>query len=195
MARSYSVVPKEQPDDTTDAEVLRRVLKSQYHAALAMLHESLERCPDDVWIRTDHVNAFWQVAYHTLFFAHLYLQPNEAAFKPWEHHQSQVQHEDGLAGTHDPTSTLPLIPQPYSRAEVLAYWNVCDGLVDDAVDSLNLNDSSSGFSWYKVSKLEHQIISIRHIQHHTAQLADRLRSAADVGIKWVGHRTPTEPAE
>src|SRR4030095_11178755 len=116
----------------------------------------------------------------------MYLQPNQAAFNPWKHHQSAVQHEDGLTGTADPESTLPLIPSPYTSAEVLEYWIVCDAMVDEAVDKLNLQDPFSGFSWYKVPKFEHQIINLRHLQHHTAQLADRLRSAADVGIKWVG---------
>jgi hypothetical protein len=179
---------KEPTTNVPNAEVLRPVLKSQYHAALAMLRETLEHCTDEIWFSSGHKNSFWQIAYHTLFFAHLYLQPNEAAFRAWEHHQSEAQHEDGLSGPADPNSTLPVIPAPYSRAEVLAYWNICDELVDEAVDALNLNDPSSGFSWYKVSKLEHQIISIRHIQHHTAQLADRLRSSANVGIKWVGPR-------
>jgi hypothetical protein len=168
-----------------DIETLRAVLKNQYHASLAMLGETVERCPAETWSSGEHLNSFWQVAYHTLYFAHLYLQPNEAAFRPWKHHQSNAQHEDGIPGPPDPNSTLPLIPEPYTRDEVLAYWHICDEMVDDAVDALNLLDSSSGFSWYKVSKFEHQLISLRHIQHHTAQLADRLRSAADVGIKWV----------
>jgi hypothetical protein len=188
LSKSNSVTSKEPPFDILDIQALRSVIKSQYHAALAMLRESLEQCPAGVWSRSGHVNSFWQIAYHTLFFAHLYLQPNEAAFEPWEHHQAEVQHEDGLAGPVDPESTLPLIPEPYTRAEVLTYWKVCNDLVDGAVDAMNLNEPSSGFSWYKVSKFEHQIINIRHIQHHTAQLADRLRSAADVGIRWVGTR-------
>ena len=186
---------KEPAVDITNTETLRSVLKSQYHAALAMLGETLKRCPDDVWFSTEHLNSFWQVAYHTLFFAHLYLQPNEGAFRPWEHHQAQVQHEDGLAGPADPDSTLPLIPEPYTRAEVLTYWKFCDELVDGAVDALNLHDPLSGFSWYKVGKFEHQIINIRHIQHHTAQLADRLRSQADIGIKWVGSRPSGHPRD
>lgn len=179
-----------QPQTATvnfDIETLRSVLKSQYHAALAMLRETLDRCPDDVWTSTDHTNAFWQIAYHTLYFTHLYLQPNEAAFRPWEH-QQPAQHEDGIPGPPDPESTLPLIPAPYEKSEVLEYWNICYAMVDEAVDALDLNNPTSGFSWYKVSKLEHQFISIRHVQHHTAQLADRLRAAADVGIKWVGSR-------
>jgi hypothetical protein len=171
--------------DVIDAEMVRSILKSQYHAALAMLHETLDRCPADLWSSTGHLNSFWQIAYHTLYFTHLYVQPNEAAFQPWEH-QQPAQYEDGIAGPPNPDSTLPLIPSLYTREEVLAYWKVCDDMIDNAVDALNLQDPSSGFSWYKVSKFEHQIISIRHIQHHTAQLADRLRAAADVGIKWVG---------
>ena len=176
------------------AETLRSILKSQYHASLAMLRETLERCPDDVWSNDEHKNSFWQIAYHTLFIGHLYLQPNQAAFRPWERHQADAQHQDGIAGPADPDSTLPLIPEPYTRAQVLEYSEVCDRLVDDAVDALDLHDPESGFSWYKVSKLEHQFIAIRHIQHHTAQLADRLRSGADIGISWVGDRNPESQA-
>jgi hypothetical protein len=172
--------------DTTEA--LRSVLKSQYHAALAMLGETIERCPDDIWASSDHLNAFWQVAYHTLFFTHLYIQPNEAAFRPWEQHQSDVQCPDCIPGPADPDSNLPLIPEPYTREQVMAYWRFCDGMVDDAVDALDLLSAESGFSWYPIPKLEHQIVNIRHIQHGAAQLADRLRSAADIGIKWAGAR-------
>lgn len=165
---------------------LKSVLKSQYHASLAMLGEAIQRCPDHVWLGTEHRNQFWQIAYHTLFFTHLYLQPDEAAFLPWEHHQGRVQHPDGIAGPADPNSSLPLIPNPYTKAQVLEYWNFCNQMVDGAVDRLNLDSPQSGFHWYRMSKLEHQFVNIRHTQHHAAQLADRLRSAANVGIKWVG---------
>jgi hypothetical protein len=173
-------------------EALRTILKSQYHATLTMLRETIQRCPDDVWFSTEHVNAFWQIAYHALFFAHLYLQPNEAAFRSWEHHQADVQNPDGIGGPPDPNSTRPLIPEPYTKAEVLAYWSVCDQMVDSAVDALDLQSPDSGFHWYKVPKLEHQIVNIRHIEHHMAQLADRLRSSSGIGIQWVGARRGTK---
>ena len=168
---------------TTDA--FKPVLKSQYHACLAMLGEAIQRCPDDVWLATDHKNAFWQIAYHTLFFAHAYLQPSKEAFRPWVHQQSEVQYEDGLPGPPDPNSALPLIPKPYTKAQVLEYWKFCDEMVDTAVDKLDLENPQSGFPRYKMSKLEHQLVNLRHVQHHAAQLADRLRSATDIGIKWV----------
>src|SRR6478672_4436980 len=153
----------------TDA-MFRSVLKSQYHASLAMLREAIERCPADEWSNTNHKNAFWQLAYHTLFYTHLYLQRDEAAFQRWAHHRGG---DDGIAGA------------PYSQAQVLEYWSFCDGIVDAAVDGLDLDSAESGFRWYRMSKLEHQFVNIRHIQHHGAQLIDRVRSAADIGIRWV----------
>jgi hypothetical protein len=164
---------------------LRSALKSQYHAGLAMLRDAIERCPDDVWLATEHRNAFWKVAYHTLFFTHLYLQPKAEAFRPWEGHQGGVQHEDGIGGAADPKSALPLIPDPYTKAQVLAYRDVVERMVDGAVDALDLSSSESGFYWYRMSKLEHQLVNLRHLQHHTAQLADRLRASNDIGIAWV----------
>ena len=180
--------------ETTPSEIeqytatLRGVLKSQYHATLAMLRETIENCPEELWFDKRPENAYWQVAYHTLFFADLYLQPNEAAHRPWRGHQANVQHPDGIPGRVDPESKLPLIPNPYTKAEVLAYWSICDQMVDRSVDALDLHSPDSGFSWYKVSKLEHQVVNIRHIAHHMAQLADRLRAATGAGTKWVGAR-------
>jgi DinB superfamily len=150
---------------------LRAVLKNQYHAALAMLREAVERCPAEEWSDTGHKNAFWQLAYHTLFFAHLYLQQNEASFRRWH---GQHGGDDGISA------------DPYTQEQVLDYLDTCDAMVDSAVDVLDLDSLESGFAWYSMSKLEHQLVNIRHIQHHAAQLADRLRSAADIGIRWVG---------
>ncbi len=169
-------------------ETLRATLKSQYHAALAMLRQAIELCPAEAWSSGEHVNAPWQVAYHTLFFAHLYIQPNEADFRAWEHHQAEVQYPDGIPGPADPDSPLPLAPDPYTKAQVSAYWTFCDQMVDDAVDAIDVLSPTSGFSWYKLSKLEHQIINIRHIQHGAAQIADRVRALANVGVDWVGAR-------
>jgi hypothetical protein len=86
----------------------------------------------------------------------------------------------------------------YAQADVLAYWHICESLVDDAVDALDLTARRSGFSWYKIPKMEHQIVNIRHIQYHEAQLADRLRAATGVGVGWADARRKSmrgEPGE
>ena len=167
---------------------LKRVLKSQYLASLAMFRDAVERCPEDLWFDQRPTNAFWQVAYHTIFFAHFYLQPTAEAFEPWERHQAGVQNEDGIAGPPDAGSSLPLIPKPYTRQDVLDYCEFVERTLGAAVDRLDLRSSESGFSWYPVSKLEHQFVNVRHIQHHTAQLADRLRAATNQGVQWVRAR-------
>ena len=101
-----SAVKTGEPIAVTSMQNFRSALKSQYHAALAMLREAIERCPDEEWLSRDHKNAFWQVAYHVLFFTHLYLQPNEAAFVLWSQHRGA---DDGTTG------------EPYSKAQVLEY--------------------------------------------------------------------------
>ena len=158
---------------------IQAVLKSQYRASLAMLLGAIEACPDDLWTSDRYVNPFWHVAYHTLFFTHLYLQPTEADFVPWSH-QRPGYHRLGPAAA----AAGPLTP--YTADEVRAYWRECQAMVDAAVDRLDLAAPESGFSWYPISKLEHQLVSIRHIQHHSGQLSDRLRQSIGHGVAWVG---------
>src|SRR5947207_15340013 len=65
-------------------EIMRPVLKSQYHASLAMLRDTIERCPDALWTSGDYLNPFWRIAYHALYYTHFYLQPNADSFRPWD---------------------------------------------------------------------------------------------------------------
>jgi hypothetical protein len=158
---------------------LETILKSQYHASLEMLREVIDVCPAELWTDDRYVNRYWQVAYHTIFYTHLYLQPSEADFVPWEYHRPGYNRFDGVPGA---TASLG----PYSMEELRAYCRRCDAMVDSAVDRLDLAAPESGFSWYHMPKLEHQLVNLRHIQHHAGQLADRLRQAADRGVRWVG---------
>lgn len=164
---------------------LKLALKGQYHAALDMLKQTIEKCPDAMWNAGDQNIPFWQVVYHTLYFTHLYLQQKEADFVPWAEHREDY---------HDlpwPAESGSRVDDPYSKSQLLAYWQICDERVDSAVDQLNLEASESGFSWHKgFPKLDHQLMNLRHIQHHTAILSARLRAksgdAAD--IAWVRFR-------
>ena len=176
---------------STDAgPSLRTMLKSQYHAALAMLRQAIERCPESLWNDPKHLNPCWQVAYHVLFFAHAYSGQGKTSFVPWSEHQAECQYPDGIPGPNDPASPLPLVAKPYTKAQVLAYWTFCDDRIDGAVDAMDLASPESGFPSYPIPKFEHQLVNLRHIQHHTAQLACRLRDGLGVGIDWAGARRP-----
>ena len=63
--------PGSNVESTRTSEALRSALKSQYHAALAMLREAIEKCPDELWASDEYTNRFWRIAYHTLYFTHL----------------------------------------------------------------------------------------------------------------------------
>jgi hypothetical protein len=158
-------------------------LKNQYHAALAMLRQAVEHYPADLWLDATHTLPAWHVAYHTLFYTHLYLSANEQAFQPWRHHRPEYQF---LTRLPFPPHRPPNINDPYTQPQILDYWQCCDETVDTAIDQLDLAAPDSGFPWYPVPKLEHQIINIRHLQHHTAILSSRLRQATNTDLPWVG---------
>jgi hypothetical protein len=160
--------------------LLRKALASQYHAALAMLRQVIQQCPHDLWAQGNP--PFWQVAYHTAFFTHIYLQPNEAAFRPWKHHREEYQF---LGSVPWPPHRAPRIGEPYTQSQVLDYVIQCEAMVDSAIDALDLAARDAGFWWYKMSKVEHQIMNVRHIQHHTTHLIARVRAATGETIEWI----------
>ena len=158
-------------------------LKSQYHAALAMLGQVIRQCPEDLWHSEVDGDPFWQVVYHALFYGHLYLMPDEASFQTWEHHREEYQFLEALPWPpHDP----PKLGEPYTKEQTLDYWEIVDGLVDATLAKVDLSAEKCGFGWYDMPKLEHEILSIRHLQHHTSRLGGFLRLGTGKGVDWVG---------
>jgi hypothetical protein len=141
-----------------------------------MLRQAIELCPDDLWDKGTPPRQFWRLSYHTLFFTHLYLEVSADAFKPWEKHRDEVEGDE----EHE-----KLDATQYTKAELLEYLEIVELRVDPQLDLIDLTSPESGIPWYKMPKLDHQIVNIRHIQEHAGQLRDRL---LEVGIdqKWVG---------
>jgi hypothetical protein len=162
---------------------IRSALKSQYHAAVKTLQEVIEKCPEAIWNDpSDDAARFWRVAYHTLFYTHFYLQQDQSAFTPWSRHRDEAQ---VLGSVSLEIERPPKACEPFTRDELLEYCNECDGMIDAAVDALDLSAPQCGFPWYKMPTLEHQIVNIRHIQHHAAILSNRLRRSAGIDVDWV----------
>jgi hypothetical protein len=157
---------------------VKPMLQSQYRASLAMLLAAIEKSPDTLWTSDAYANPCWHIAYHTLYYADLYLHQTEADFTPWDKHRQDYQRL-----TPRPPDSAPLIP--YSRAEALEYGRRLDAGVAAALARLDLTAPECGFSWYQMSKFEHQLVSLRHIHHHTGQLVDRLRHSTGRGSPWT----------
>jgi hypothetical protein len=151
------------------------VVVSQYRAALEMLKQAVVVCPETIWNSPDDKARFWQVAYHSLFYTHLYLQDSPQSFTPWARHRHGYHRFDvDLAGG-----------EPYDRAAILEYLDFCVGQVIARVPGTDL-DAPSGFEWLPFSKMELQIYSIRHLQQHVGELMERLGARTGAELDWVG---------
>ena len=160
------------------------VIVSQYLAVLEMLKESIDQCPGSIWNDPNDKVKFWQIAYHALFYTHLYLQESEEAFTPWPKHR-QGYHSLGHALQQQDSG--PERVAPYEKDTVLEYLAFCQQQVVERVPRLNL-EAGSGFDWLLFGKLELQFYTIRHIQQHTGELMERLGTRADLELPWVGMR-------
>lgn len=159
---------------------IKRALKGQYHAGLAMLRQTIEQFPDELWESGIHPRNPWRIAYHAIFYTHLYLMAEESAFRGWEKHRQHVpalwQDEDG-----------PPEEPAYSKSETLEYLDMVDAGVDNWVDQIDLDSPNAGFDWYSIPKLDHQILNIRHLQGHVGQLSE-LAMAQGVDLDWITRR-------
>jgi hypothetical protein len=161
------------------------LIQSQYLAALEMLKQAVAKCPPELWNAPEDKNKFWHVAYHALFYVHLYLQDTEKDFHPWEKHRDESNFMGRLPWPpHDPPKTS----DPYTREEVLDYLEFVRGQVKERLPALDL-EAESGFSWLPFGKFELQFYNIRHLQHHAAELYERLGSKAGIDLDWIGNAT------
>jgi hypothetical protein len=160
---------------------MHAAIHSQYRAALAMLRQAGEGCPDALWNDPADRNGFWHIAYHALFYTHLYIQVDESLFRPWDHHRHDY---SSLDLTDFSPEQLPLIP--YTKAEVLAYLTLVEEEIATILPALDLAAPESGFHWLPFGKLELQFYNIRHLSGHTGELCERLYSRARGEVNWVG---------
>ena len=159
---------------------IKKTIESQYYASLEMLKQAIVECPNSLWAGSEYKNEFWHIAYHVLFYAHLYLQPTEEDFAPWEKHKNQYR-------VLESSSEEPELSEPLSKEELLEYLAFCHQQVEEIVSILNLS-AESGFYWLPFDKLELQFYNIRHLQQHTGELCERLGATGDIEIGWVGRK-------
>ena len=159
---------------------IQKIIQSQYLASLEMLKNAIELCPDQVWEDKKPKNKFWHIAYHALFYTHLYLQEKEADFKPWE------KHVEDIGSLSSSFKAIDKSKAPFSKEDIISYLKFCQDLIKTQLLRLDLNSPKSGFSWLPFSKLELQFYNIRHIQQHTGELCERLGVEAAIDVSWVG---------
>lgn len=153
------------------------VLWHQLGGAIDMLENAITACPGAVWGDRDRQPEYWYVAYHTLFFLDYYLSPSADGFQP-----PAPFNLDEL----DPAGVLP--DRVYTKDELLAYLE--HGREKCRALTASLTEETAGeirrFNGHDWSVLEWLLCTLRHVQHHTAQLNLILRQQADFAPRWVG---------
>ena len=84
-----------------------------------------------------------------------------------------------------PPHNVPEIGESYSQADLLEYVAFCREEIGEKTAVIDFHSPDSGFDWVPLNKLELQFYSIRHLQHHTGELCDRLGQAG-IDVAWIG---------
>jgi hypothetical protein len=161
----------------------------QYGAAIDMLGNAMRDCPGEVWSdgpakkpewKENDVVGFWYVAYHTLFFLDLYLSGSAKGFAP------------PAPFTMDELSPEGLLPEkPYTKEELLGYLDHCRKRCRATIEAMTDEQARQrcGFRRLDLSCAELLLYSMRHVQHHAAQLNLLLRQKTASAPRWVSKAT------
>ena len=154
----------------------KKTIWQQFGAAIDMLQNAIEHCPDNLWGDRSKHHEFWYVTYHTLFWLDLYLSGAVEGYHPPEPY---------TLGELDPAGALP--DRVYTRDEMKTYLHHCRKKCRERIDALNAEqaDRICRFPWGEVSYSELLLYNMRHVQHHAAQLYLILRQEIDSAPRWV----------
>jgi hypothetical protein len=164
----------------------RRLIGHQFEAALCTLSRCIDACPDENWNAPVANLAFCQVAFHTLFFVDYYLEPQAPTADELRLQPFRREHADFFRDYEElqPRKQILLYDRPGVQ-EYLAHCRAKAARVIAAETAESLT-APCGFPPKTFSRAELHVYSIRHIQHHAAQLSLRLRLDTGADIHWIG---------
>ncbi len=147
-------------------DTLRGALARQYAAALQMLGNAIDACPEPLWFDGGRPHPFWYVVHHTLFWTDCYLSDSMEAYAPPA--------PFGLEEL-DPIGVRP--PRPWTRDELRPWLAHCRRKASARIAALTAEAAAapSGFPRLEIDRLELLLDNLRHAQHHVGQLQLMLR--------------------
>lgn len=155
---------------------MNAVVWNQFGAAIDMLENALEQCPDALWGDRTQEPEFWYVVYHALFFLDLYLSDTMEGFAP---------PAPFTMCEMDPAGVLP--DRVYSKDELRSYLEHGRAKCRAAIRALTDESMREPrrFGSIEGSVLELLLYNMRHVQHHVGQLNLILRQQTDSAPPWV----------
>ena len=169
------------------------LLSRQFAAALRMLQQAIEACPDNLWDDRSQGSPFWHLAYHALFFTDLYLSDDLEDFQARDFHEENTHFLPGDYGDFAGIVTTP--EKAYTRAQLAEYAGHCLHKAEEKLETLTDERALQrcGFEWYELNLGEFTLNNLRHLQQHTGQVILMLRRHADIGIEWMGTKDNQPP--
>jgi hypothetical protein len=148
----------------------------QFGAAIDMLENAMNACPEDHWGEGEPGRQFWYMAYHALFYLDLYLSGSVAGFRP---------PAPFTLSELDPAGVLP--DRTYSQPELRVYLAHCRDKCRTTLAQMTDETAARRcvFPWLDLDMGELQLYNMRHVQHHAAQLNLILRQRTNSAPPWV----------
>lgn len=164
-------------------DAVKQLLANQFEASLCTLYHCVARCPDRLWNAPVARYPFCQVAFHTLMFVDVYLGLDEESVRGQPFHLANPQ----LFGDYEQLADREPVSL-YEKSQIIQYLDFCRTKAATTIAAETAADlaAPTRFPRRNFSRAELHIYSIRHIQHHSAQLILRLRLDSDVDIPWIG---------
>jgi len=161
---------------------IKDLMANQFEAALCTLYVCVESSPDTAWDMRIGRYPFNQVVFHTLFFTDYYLGRDAESFRSQPFHRDNASFFDDYEQLEDREPV-----GRYDRPSIHKYMQHCRKKAKDAIASETADTLAgpTGFARRDFSRAELYVYTIRHIQHHAAQLTLRLRVDANRDVPWV----------
>ncbi len=161
--------------------MLKQVLENQYNKSFNILEETVRNYNDDLWYdKKNYKSPAWQVVYHGLFFANIYLSHTEKGIISWPKGKENYHI---LGKTPWPPFEEVVIDGSYSKEEMLEFLSFIRSKMPSYLDQMQPEERCWP-PWYEENQLEFHINNIRHIQHHTAEVIERHDIADGFKYKW-----------
>ena len=163
----------------------KAALTRQFGAAIDTLAAAIEACPDPLWDDRSQRPPFWHIAYHTLFYLDLYLSESEESFRPPAFHR---QNANFLGAMPFPPFHVDPPAVAFTKEELRAYLAAGRTRCRERIARLTAEEIErrSPFPWLDFTVGDLLLYTMRHVQHHAAQLNLRLRAQGIEPPPWVG---------
>jgi hypothetical protein len=160
----------------------REGLIGQFHAALSTLGQAVDGCPQSEWNESQGDYPFSQVVFHTLFFTDYYLERNPESFRLQGFHRN---HPEFFRDYEELEWQEP--KNIYDRSGCGEYLLFCidKSAAVISADTVKTLGGPSGFENRPSTRGELYIYTVRHIQHHAAQLGLRVQLLTGRELQWV----------